>query len=350
MALKKISRLAFHTLIGIAALPIVQSSAQAIVINDTAGIETARRLGAPFTSVTDLFFNGRSFCSGSLINASYVLTAQHCVFGDDPSDLSVGFRDSDPLNTLIADIPVSNIFNVESFNSLLDGKDVSILELSAPAPDSIKPLRLITDTDQLVGSTITTVGFGLNGVGSEGHEFTGDDLRWAADNVLDWVGGAALPAGFELSEENGFANSLIHARDRDASLTGEIIPETTNIFSTDFDDGTAINNTMSEFGSSARPLKYEGTTAPGDSGSPLLVKHNDEYLIAAVLSGGTTFNSVFGDISWWTGTENHREFIEKRGGQFVDVPEPSSSLVLITLGAVGAGVMRNRKRRGADHA
>ncbi|MEO0538887.1 MAG: hypothetical protein AAF215_34150 [Cyanobacteria bacterium P01_A01_bin.123] len=41
------------------------------------------------------------------------------------------------------------------------------------------------------------------------------------------------------------------------------------------------------------PIANEGTTALGDSGSPLLVKRNGEFLIAGVLSGGTTENSLF---------------------------------------------------------
>lgn len=319
MTWANISRLVCRSLIGVAALPIVQSSAQAIVINNTAGVDIARSLGAPFTAVTEIFIGG-SLCSGSLINLSYVLTAQHCIFGDNPSDISVRFRDLDPLNTLLDEISVTSIFEVDATDSLLDGTDIAILELSAPAPEFITPLRFLTSTDNLVGSTVTTVGFGLNGLGSEGHQFTRDGQRWAAENILDSIGGAALP-------------------------DGSIISGSFNIFSTDFDNGTAINNTMSDFGSSALPLANEGTTAPGDSGSPLLVKRNDEFLIAGVLSGGTTATSIFSDISWWTGSEQHRSFITQWGGQFVSTPESSSPFALMALGAVGASVFWPRRRR-----
>ena len=315
-----ISRLAFHSLIGMAALPILQSTAQAIVINDAVGIETARSLGAPFTAVTEVLLGGRLRCSGSLINPNYVLTARHCTSGLDSIDFSVSFRDRDPLNSFLEEISVTSIFEVDGDDSFFDGTDIAILELSAPAPESIEPLRFLTDTETLVGSTVTTVGFGLNGVGSEGHQFTRDSRRWAAENILDWIGGAPFP-------------------------DGTFIPGSVNIFSTDFDDGTATNNTLAEFDSSPVALFNEGTTASGDSGSPLLIKHDNEFLIAGVLTGGTTLNSVFGDISWWTGTEKYRGFIEKRGGQFVDVPEPSSSFVLMALGAVGAGAMRTRRQQ-----
>ena len=189
-----------------------------------------------------------------------------------------------------------------------------------------------------MGSTVTTVGFGLNGLGREGRQFTRDGQRWAAENILDWIGGAPFPEGATQS------NSAIFARDNAAQSNGDILPGTFNIFTTDFDDGTALNNTLSDFGSSPFPLTNEGTTASGDSGGPLLVKHKNEFLIAGVLSGGTTFNSVFGDISWWTGSEQHRSFIEQRGGQFVSTPEALSPFALMLLGAGGASVAWMRRR------
>ncbi|MFP4124188.1 trypsin-like serine protease [Coleofasciculus sp.] len=334
MKWSNISQLAFCTMTGWAALQAFQPSAQAIVINNTAGAQTAQLLGAPFTSVTEIFIGG-SLCSGALINQFHVITAQHCIFGEDASDITVRFRDSDPINSLIEAISVANIFETDATNDLLDGTDVAILELSSPSPDFITPLRFLTNADDLVGYTATTVGFGLNGVGSVGHQGTRDGLRWAAENVIDLFHGAAFPGGF----------SNIYTRDDDkASLGGIILPGTSNIFSTDFDDGTAENNTLSDFGSSAIPVMNEGTTAPGDSGSPLLVNFNDEWLIAGVLSGGTTATSEFGDISWWTGTAEHRLFIEQRGGQFVSTPEPASIFGLMTVGAIG-GISWVRRRQ-----
>ena len=64
-------------------------------------------------------------------------------------------------------------------------------------------------------------------------------------------------------------------------------------------------------------LQFEATTAPGDSGGPILVQVGGEWVIAGVLSGGTTSTSVYGDISWWTGIADYQSAIEARGGVFV---------------------------------
>ncbi|MEM9009239.1 MAG: trypsin-like serine protease [Cyanobacteria bacterium P01_F01_bin.86] len=344
----RLSRLVFRSLLGAAALPIAQSSAQAIVINNTAGVQTARNFGAPFTAVTELSMG----CTGSLISPFYVVTAQHCTFGRNPSGISVAFRGSDSFNTLIDEIAVSRVFQ-DSSDRLLDGTDFAVLELSSRAPSSITPLRFLSNTGSLVGSRVTTVGFGWNGVGSTGHQFSADGRRWGAENVIDFIGAAA-------------------------DMGGRTVRNSTNIFSTDFDSGSSFNNTMAAFGSSANRLTNEGTTAPGDSGGPLLVRRNGENFIAGVLSGGTTNTSVYGDISWWTGTERYRSFLESVGAQFVggrrrfssrslsasasqaessfsgfsrnssddsvSVPESSSPLAMLMTGLLGMGLVLTRKR------
>ncbi len=294
----QISQIALRCVLGLIASQSFQSPVKGIVINDTAGVSTAQSLGAPFTAVTDILFQNfatgkfESGCTGSLIANNYVLTAQHCVqdilFED---ELSVSFRGDDSQNSILANISVSNIFQDDTFG-LLDGTDIAILELADAAPTSITPLKLFGfNPEDLIGSDATIVGFGLNGLGSVGHESIADGLRWSAENVIDFFGG-----GFDPLFNDTFGS---------------------NIFNLDFDDGTNDNNTLFGFGSSSSPLTNEGTTAGGDSGSPLLVEVGDELLIAGVLSGGSTETSQFGDISWFTGVTEHRLFIEENGGQFV---------------------------------
>ena len=249
---------------------------QRIVINDDVGPAGSRAFAAPFDAVVSLSVG----CSGTLIAPNVVLSARHCqgLAGD-----QVRFGDNS--NSPIFTSTVASVVTPAGNGSLLDGGDVQILILSANVPANVAtPTRLIDATDSLEGSVAATIGYGFNGVGSVGHQNGADGFRWGGENIIDVFGS---PAG----------------------STGS------NIFSTDFDDGTAGSNTIP--GSDPTPLAIEATTAPGDSGGPLLVQVGSEWVIAGVLSGGTTSTSVFGDISWWTGTAAFRAEIESVGGVFV---------------------------------
>ena len=247
-----------------------------IVINDTIGPAGSRTYAAPFDAVVEVNFG----CTGTLIADNVVLCARHCgvgagdtiVFGDDANGGGIFSR------------TVQSSILPDGNGTLLDGGDVSILTLTQPVPANIAtPMRLIDETDALEGQLCATVGYGANGVGSSGHQNSADGFRWGGENIIDVYGTPASSGG-------------------------------SNIISTDFDDGQAGNNEIP--GSSPTPLQFEATTAPGDSGGPVLVQIGTEWVIAGVLSGGTTNNSVYGDISWWTGTAVYRSAIENVGGEF----------------------------------
>ena len=247
-----------------------------IVINDAVGPAGSRAFAAPFDAVVQIDFG----CTGTLIADNVVLSARHCgagagdvvIFGDNANGGGIFTR------------TVQSSFLPEGNGSLLDGGDVAILTLTASVPANIAtPMRLIDETDALEGMVCVTVGYGFNGVGSNGHGFSADGRRWGGENIIDVYGRPATSNG-------------------------------SNIISTDFDDGSGAANQIP--GSSSIPLEFEATTSPGDSGGPVLVQVGDEWLIAGVLSGGSTGTSVYGDISWWTGTADFRSAIEANGGQF----------------------------------
>ncbi len=246
-----------------------------IVINDAIGAAGARAYAAPFDAVVELTLG----CTGTLIAPNTVIAARHC--GGGPGS-TVRFGDS---TTTTYTATASSVTFPAGGGSLLDGGDVAIWRLTQDVPANIAtPMKLIDETATLVGEVAATLGYGYNGLGSTGHGFSADGWRWGGENIIDRYGSPAGSSG-------------------------------SNIFSTDFDDGSAGNNTIS--GSDPSPLQFEATTAPGDSGGPLLVQAGGEWVVAGVLSGGTTSTSVYGDISWWTGVGNFAAQIEAAGGVFV---------------------------------
>lgn len=280
-----------------------------IVINDAIGASGARAYASPFRSVVSLS-SGNSFCTGTLIAPNVVLSARHC--RADPGDSIVFGSD---LNSPLFTVEVASVFNPGGDSgSLLGGNDLSILTLSQAVPDSVaSPMRLTDQTHALIGMEASLIGYGYNGLGSTGHDFASDDTRWGGTNVIDRYGSPASAFGF-------------------------------NIFSADFDDGSTAANTIS--GSSLIPTLYEATTAPGDSGGPLLVQLGGEWVIAGVLSGGTTADSRYGDISWWTGVAPFRAQLEAVGAQFYTAVPEVHSLALLIL--IGTPLMYRRRHRGIE--
>ncbi|MEZ6162822.1 MAG: GC-type dockerin domain-anchored protein [Phycisphaerales bacterium] len=247
-----------------------------IVINNTIGAQGARDYAAPLDAVISVSVG----CTGTLIAPNVVISARHCGIGAGTL-IRFGDNSSSPVFTTTVQ---SSILPAGS-GSLLDGGDVSIHILNSSVPSNVaEPMRLIDETNELAGMLAATVGYGYNGLGSSGHGFSADGFRWGGENIIDRYGTPSSASG-------------------------------TNIISTDFDNGTSGANTIPT--SSSTPLEYEATTAPGDSGGPVLVQYGSEWVIAGVLSGGTTNTSVYGDISWWTGTAIYRDAIESAGGDFV---------------------------------
>ena len=289
-----------------------------IVIRDDVGLPGAASFAAAasFSGVVALGFSGGQYCSGVLISPTTVLSARHC---DPLPGEFVRFGTSYSSPTLSVNIASVSLPGGGTAGSpLLNGGDLAILTLASAVPASIAtPFALSDATTSLTGFTVATVGYGRRGIGSTGA--TGSDgIRRGGTNVLDRYGAAVGTSSTQAG--------------------------TANIFSTDFDNPFGTSNTLGWLGSVATPTAIEATTAAGDSGGPLLVDNGGQWTLIGVLSGGTTNNSVYGDISWWTGVAPFRAQIEAAGGVFVSVvPEPGTyGLMLLGLAVVGARLRRLR--------
>ncbi len=264
------------------------SPLSAVVINDPLGVPGSVDLGTPHTNIVSLFVPG-GFCSGALIDSTHILTARHCTVGRSPGDMSVQFYlDNDG----VADAVYGVTAKVEAASSgfITDGNDIAVLRLDAPAPANVHPMRI--GADDITGMQVEAVGFGYSGVGSTGATIGFDGRRKAADNVMDYYGAAVGLGGG-------------------------------NILNTDFDNPTGTSNTLGGYGSSPAMLPNEGSTAGGDSGSPLIL----DGKIYGVLSSGSTSGGGYGDIAYYTGAISHYTMIKNfaPGAKFGVKPSAASN-------------------------
>ena len=282
-----------------------------IVIRNDIGLTGSASFGAnaAFSGVAAI-----SGCTAVLIAPTTVLSARHC-FPTVGGAVRFGTNSASP--TFSSSIQSVLFPGGGTPNSpLLNGGDVAILTLTSAVPANVATPYALTDaTTELVGFSVVTVGFGRAGVGSTGTSGS-NTIRRGGTNVLDTYGAPVNTT---------------------TSFTG------TNIFSTDFDNPAGTSNTLGWLGSDATATDFEATTAGGDSGGPLLFDNGGVWTLMGVLSGGTTNNSVYGDISWWTGVAPFRTQIEAAGGVFISVvPEPSTyAFMLLGLGLVCVRLRRN---------
>jgi hypothetical protein len=190
--------------------------------------------------------SGLGFCGGSLVTPNKVLSAAHCVFGEegDPGDFTICLGQTNLNNCTAPDLyGVTSIDRNSSYNPVTAQNDVALLTLDRAAP--FTPLQLVDPTHPglwRAGTSARMIGWGTTSDGGD----PSDDL---------------LKADVPMVSDQACAND--YAQPRSPGSTEQ------------FDPATMV---------CAGDGQHD--TCQGDSGGPLMVNEDGRLVLAGVTSFG----------------------------------------------------------------
>ena len=216
------------------------------------------------------------FCSGVLIDKSWVLTAAHCVQGMSANAIQIAVGAYD-LNT-VSRTPVKTIIVHPQYNSLSLHNDIALIQLSYPS--NIQEISLFSGQSNdktpssLLGTIVTVLGWGL------------------ADTATTWYYPTKLRQVDLPVVEDSYCNDIY----------------TVDVISSEFCAG----------------YYFDGKDfCEGDSGGPAVLQVDGEWVHAGIVSSGAPCEYYYGLYGVYTRTSAHLQFIK----QFV----PNVSVTTRTL-------------------
>ena len=205
------------------------------------------------------------FCSGVLIDQSWVLTAAHCVQGMSATKIQVAVGAYDLTKFTGSRTPVKSIRIHPQFSSTSLYNDIALVELGVPS--AIQPIALFSGESvdktppSLLGKLVTVLGWGLADTATS----------WYYPAILRQV---SLPVVADSSCNDIYSNPVLPSQ---------------------FCAGY-----------------YEGKDAcEGDSGGPAVVQVDGAWVHAGIVSAGVSCQEYFGWYGKYTRTSAQLSFIRQ---------------------------------------